>query len=108
MMPVNASMDQLIEKITRWGTLRSDVRSLTIVGSRARLERPADKWSDLDLILVTTDPQPYLATDNWISEIALVQLTFLESTAVGNLVERRVLFDGAHDVDFTVAPINLI
>jgi aminoglycoside 6-adenylyltransferase len=104
----DTSMEYLIKQITSWGALHSDIRSLTIVGSRARLDRPADQWSDLDLILITTDPQPYLATGDWLGDIAPVRLTFLESTAVGNLVERRVLFDGAHDVDFTFVPMHLI
>lgn len=107
-MLVDTSMDHLIEQITRWGMLRSDIRSLTVVGSRARVDRPADQWSDLDLLLVTTDPQPYLVSGDWLDDIAPVRLTFLEATAVGNLVERRVLFDGAHDVDLTFVPTNLI
>jgi hypothetical protein len=36
---------------------QTGIRAVGLVGSRARLDHPADEWSDLDLVLVATDPQ---------------------------------------------------
>jgi len=43
----------------------------------------------MDLILVIAAPQPYIASDEWLSSLGGVWLTFLEPTAIGNQVERR-------------------
>src|SRR5262249_27868681 len=65
-------------------------------------------WSDLDLLIVATDPRPYLASGEWLAELGRGRLPFLEPTAVGDLVERRVMFDGALDADLTFLPPALI
>lgn len=95
-----ASMGMLTERIVAWATSRSDVRGAVIVGSRARLtDRPADEFSDLDLLLLADDPSRYLDSSQWVHEIGTPIVTFLERTITGDH-ERRVLFDGALDVDF--------
>lgn len=103
----NIAMHNLIERVAAWAEPRADLRAAIIVGSYARHEQPADRWSDLDLLLVTTNPQFYLATSDWLAAIGEPWLTFLESTAVGSLVERRVLFADALDVDFSIVPFEI-
>jgi aminoglycoside 6-adenylyltransferase len=71
-----------------------------VVGSRARTNHPADAFSDLDLVVVSTDPDHYLWETNWLKALGTPWLTFLERQAVGEGLERRVLFEGALDVDF--------
>ena len=102
------TMEQIIERAAAWGRPRPDIRAAFILGSRARVEHPADEWSDLDLVIVANNPQQYLASAEWLEAIGTARLTFLEPTAVGGLVERRALFEGGHDVDFTFIPTELI
>ena len=83
-----------------WAENRRDIRAVIAVGSRAREERPADEWSDWDLIVVTDDPERYLLSTGWLEEIGPVWFTFVETTASGIPMERRVLFEGGMDVDF--------
>ncbi len=104
MDPIIHSYDGLIDNFVRWAQPRRDLRAAIVIGSRARSERPADEWSDLDLILVTADPQLYLDRTDWIEQIGQPWLTFLEGTATGGDMERRVLFAGGLDVDFAVVP----
>jgi aminoglycoside 6-adenylyltransferase len=101
-------MEELVERVAAWGRERADIRALAIVGSRARAELPADEWSDLDIVIVATDPQTLLDRPDWPNAIAPVWLTFLEPTAVGGEVERRVMFEGARDVDFVVLPASSV
>jgi aminoglycoside 6-adenylyltransferase len=83
------------------------MRAGVVIGSYARHEQPADQWSDLDVVLITNNPDIYLATTDWLADFGEPWLTFLENTAVGELVERRALFaDGLH-VDFIVVPFGL-
>jgi aminoglycoside 6-adenylyltransferase len=104
-MTTELSMDRLIERFIAWGTGNPNIRLMLVIGSQARAEHPADVWSDLDLIIVAENPQPYLGSTDWLSDIGLVRLTFLEPTPVGGQVERRVLFDGALDVDLSFLPV---
>lgn len=107
MNDVHNAMYALIERFVGWAEPRVDLRAALIIGSYARHEQPADRWSDLDLLLITTDPQFYLSTSDWLAAIGEPWLTFLESTAVGGLMERRALFASGLDVDFSVVPFDL-
>lgn len=98
----------LTQKITQWAGDRKDIRLAVVIGSRARVEKPADMWSDLDLLLFTTNPEIYLLDASWLQELGVYHVTFLEPTAVGEFVERRVLFDAGIDVDFVPFPMNVL
>jgi len=95
---------QLVKRFVRWANTRSDIRGAIIVGSRARVDHPADEWADLDVIVITMDPEYYLATNDWLENIGSPLLTFVEPTAAGDEMERRVLFEGMLDVDFSIIP----
>ena len=97
---IHAAYEEFVNQFRIWAENRSDIRAVIIIGSRARTVQPADEWSDLDLVLVTTDPDRYLLQTDWLNQFGTVRITFLEQIAVGNGKERRVLFDGALDVDF--------
>lgn len=99
-----SSVDQLIERFVPCARAREDVRAAVIVGSRARSEYPADEWSDLDIIVITTDPARYLTSADWLSDLGNVWITFVEPTATGGGMERRVLFEKGVDVDFSIVP----
>jgi aminoglycoside 6-adenylyltransferase len=98
------AMQDLIERFMTWALDRADVRSALIVGSQARADRPADNMSDLDLAVIVTDPTIYLSDMTWLRRFGEPCLTFIESTAVGNFRERRVLFRDGRDVDFSLLP----
>ncbi len=84
------------------------VRALILLGSRARSEDPADEWSDTDLLVFSTDADRWLRDGSWLDDLGPVILTFLEATALAGLFERRVLFEGAVDVDMVMIPIDAI
>ena len=97
---VNTRMDLIEAAVSDWAREREDVRAAIVVGSRARRDVPADRWSDLDVILFADDPDKLAADASWVTEFGTPVLTFLEATAFGDRVERRVLYDGGEDVDF--------
>ncbi|WP_458190484.1 aminoglycoside 6-adenylyltransferase [Haladaptatus sp. NG-WS-4] len=102
----DATYEQLLDRFVAWAETKPDLRGIVVVGSRARDDRPADEWSDLDLLVVTTDPDRYLDGTDWLSALGTPILTFLESTATGDGTERRVLFAGGLDVDFVPIPME--
>jgi len=104
----NRLYEQLVERFARWAKTCSDISAVVIVGSRARVDHPADEWADLDIMVVTTDPERYLSTIDWLENIGKPLLTFLEPTATGGQMERRVLFEGMLDVDFSIIPKRIV
>ena len=101
-MSVTASYEHLIKIFSEWAEKRSDIRAACVIGSRARTDHPADEWADLDLIVITTNPEYYLSKTSWIDELGKPLLTFLETTPASETRERRVLFEGMLDVDFNI------
>lgn len=94
--------EDVIERFRKWAENRPDIRGAVIIGSRARVDHAADEWADLDIVIVTTDPEHYVSTCDWISSFGKPLLTFIEPTSTGDEKERRVLFEGMLDVDFAI------
>src|SRR5215211_3842689 len=96
--------EELERAIVTWARRRPDIRAVVAVGSRARSEHPADEWSDLDLILLTTDAQPY-ANEVWLSELGDVWVAYVEEANPGD-PDVQVVFEGGVKGDFTFATIE--
>src|SRR5437868_11657702 len=93
----------LLERIVGWAQADGGVQACRLLGSRARPDRPADRWSDTDLILVHDDPEGLLADPAWPARFGSVAITFLEETML-SLRERRVLYTDGTDLD--VVPMS--
>ncbi len=104
MQQVHARMAELEMRFVAWATVHPDIRAAFVIGSRARVDHPADVWSDLDIVVVTANPERYLGDAAWLAAIGVLWLTFVETTAVGDGRERRVLFADTYglDVDFAI------
>jgi aminoglycoside 6-adenylyltransferase len=102
------SYDDLLAKFLEWAKNEDTVRALFVLGSRAREDHPADRWADLDLLLVAKDPLKVLSETSWLDSISPRLLTFVEPTAVAGQSERRVLFEGMYDVDLSVVPADTV
>ena len=97
---VNTRMDLVAAAIAVWARSRDDVRAAVVVGSQARSDAPADRWSDLDVLLFVDDPERLAEDSAWVENFGSPVLTFLEPAAFGERVERRVLYETGEDVDF--------
>jgi aminoglycoside 6-adenylyltransferase len=104
MKQAQAPMKQLEERFVAWAQTRPDIRAAIVVGSQARVDHPADEWSDLDVAFTTTDPQRYLSTTDWLEDIAPTWVTYPDP---GGVV-RHVLFEGGLDAGIAVLGNNTI
>lgn len=100
--PAPPTYAQLERNFVSWAEEQADIRSAIVIGSRARREPPADEWSDLDVILYTTDPAVYAATSGWLSALGEVWLPYLNDTFAGE-AEWLVLFAGGLKADFILS-----
>jgi aminoglycoside 6-adenylyltransferase len=102
LLNVNTRMDLVAAAVADWAGSRGDVRAALVVGSQARRDAPADRWSDLDVALFVDEPRVLAEDATWVEEFGTPVLTFLEPTAFGGRVERRVLYESGEDVDFAL------
>ena len=101
LLNVNTRMDLIAAAVADWARAREDVRAVVVVGSQARTDTPADRWSDLDVApLRRRSASSWPTTRPGSRSSATPVLTFLEPTAFGDRVERRVLYESGEDVDF--------
>ncbi|MEY8353387.1 aminoglycoside 6-adenylyltransferase [Lachnospiraceae bacterium 54-53] len=91
----------LLEAIISYAKETKDICALILIGSQARIEKHADEYSDIDLIMITENPGYFILSDEWLSHIGTPHISFTEPTIAGEQ-ERRVLFDNASDVDFVI------
>lgn len=98
------STEAFLGRVAGWAELRPDVRGVLLVGSQARSAAPADRWSDVDLVLVVDEADPYLVDEHWVEAFGRPLLTLVEETPVGRADERRVLYEDGLDVDFVLFP----
>jgi aminoglycoside 6-adenylyltransferase len=95
-------VEELLRKVVDWTSTQPDIVAVLNQGSRARTDHPADEWADLDLIIFTTNKKKYLETSDWLENFGKTIVTHLERTAVGDELERRAIFEGGVDVDFSI------
>ena len=93
--------DGILRRLAQWGGSHEALYGAVIIGSQAREDHPADEYSDLDMILVVDEPDGFLWSDDWLQELGEPRISFVEDS-LGGSKERRVLFEGALDVDFVI------
>lgn len=96
---VAAGYAQLVERCVAWAGTRSDIQAMIQVGSRARIDHPADAWSDTDLLCFVDDVKQYENNTAFLDEIGALIVSIPSRTA-GNDVERLALFEGGYAIDF--------
>ncbi len=94
--------EQWIEQFSDWAIPQSDARAVVLVGSNSRIDHPADEWSDIDILFITSTPQAYLDSTEWLAWIGKPLFTIVERTPTGEIWVRRVLYESGLDVDFIV------
>ena len=100
---VRSNLDQLLSVVTQWAESRTDVLSLALVGSQAR--RTANECSDVDLILLVSEPEGFRVDDTWLKE---VQWIFLGLSVVawrdavyGAVWSRHVTLSDGSELEFS-------
>ena len=95
------TFDELERRIGDWACGRDDIRAAMIVGSRARSDRPADAWADLDLWLVVRRPNRDLSDHSWLRDIARPIVHYKDRSGA----TIHVLFEGGLDAGLAFLPL---
>jgi aminoglycoside 6-adenylyltransferase len=68
----SAIYQQLEQRLITWAHTQPAIQAVIVVGSRARSVHPADEWSDLDLVIFTSDAALYLRDGVWLNTFGTV------------------------------------
>ena len=99
MQDVGRAYEEIVERFVAWSRTEDAVRAAVVIGSRARTDHPADEWADLDIVIWSTDPTPYLASAAWTAALGDPWISFVVTSPDSRVRERRILFAGGRDVD---------
>jgi predicted nucleotidyltransferase len=98
-MATSMSAESFIDSVRRWAEVRNDILALAVVGSYARGDARAD--SDIDLVLICSDPTRYLADPSWASAFGKVNDHVVEDWGLVQSV--RVFYQDGPEVEFGIA-----
>lgn len=79
-----------------WASAHGDVQAITLVGSYARGEARDD--SDIDLVILTDQPQTYLEDLKWIDRFGTVENRQIED--YGKLTSIRTFYQNGYEVEY--------
>jgi aminoglycoside 6-adenylyltransferase len=97
------SYQQIETNFLGWARNETNIRAAIVIGSRARTHKPADQWSDLDIIFFTTTPDAYYNNSEWLAEMGDVWLQ-VRNLALAGSPEWLVVYRGGFKVDFLIGP----
>ena len=85
-------------RIAAWAAAQPDIRAVIAVGSKARGD--ADAWSDLDLLMFTSERTRYLDPD-WLHMFGNAWLTYQDEAGPGD-PEWFAIYDEGLKVDIVL------
>lgn len=89
-------VQDLLYKVTRWAEDQPKILGLALVGSQARDEARSD--SDVDLILLATEPQIFINDSEWINIFGSVKSCVLEDW--GLVTSLRINYHEGLEVEY--------
>ena len=91
---------EIKQTIQGYAAKDEDIRAVVAIGSSTRTTVKADEFSDLDLFIVTTDPDRWYSGE-YPAKIGNVSIAFIEPT-LGGGKEYRCIYEADLDVDMIV------
>ena len=91
-------IDVFISSLERWSAGEPGIQAIALVGSHARGAARAD--SDIDIIIICSDPSHYLDSTNWLS--AFGEIRSAEREDWGLVQSWRVFYLDGTEVEFGI------
>ncbi len=97
---MTARVSGFLERVRVWAEAQPGVVGLALVGSYARDEAGAN--SDVDLVLLTSRPQDFVADPAWTESFGAVVSCRVEDW--GRVTSLRVYYEDGLEVEYGIAP----
>ena len=95
---IQDKIEIFLRSVTEWASNQADIRALALVGSYAR--NTAKETSDVDLVLIATDPAIYLEDTTWVQQFGTVREQQTED--YGLLISIRVFYTDGREVEYGI------
>lgn len=89
---------QFIAEFIKWAESQKEILGVLLVGSYARNSARQD--SDIDLVIITDQPEIYLEDDKWIKNFGKVREIIEEDYKM--VQARRVFYDNGLEVEYGI------
>jgi aminoglycoside 6-adenylyltransferase len=89
----------LRSRLHAWALHEPRIHAAVAFGSTERTDRPADQWSDLDLLFVVDDQAAWLDDLSWTDAIGQSWIRLVSESPLPDVRVVQVLFVGGYDVD---------
>ena len=96
-MPAD-KVNQFLNEFTDWVQTQSDIEAVALVGSYAR--NTATETSDVDLVVITSQPSSYLRNLDWIQRFGQIHQQQIED--YGKLKSIRVWYTDGCEVEYGI------
>ena len=93
----------LEQRISAWAAAQPPIRAVLSGGSRAR--GSADSYSDLDIIILTSNRNIYAVSPVWLSEFGEILVTYSEPTGLGD-PEWYAVYEGGLKLDAVLIQVD--
>ena len=91
-------VNQFLKYISQWASIQSDIQAIALVGSHA--SGTATGTSDVDLVIITDDPNQYLHNLLWTERFGTVHKQQVEK--YGLVTSIRVWYDNGLEVEYGI------
>jgi len=92
-------VNQFLKYISQWASIQSDIQAIALVGSHA--SGTATETSDVDLVIITDDPNQYLHNLLWTERFGTVHKQQVEK--YGLVTSIRVWYEDGLEVEYSIA-----
>lgn len=90
---------ELRARLHGWAQSEPRIHAAVAFGSTERADRPADRWSDLDLLFVVDDESSWLGDLTWVESIGPSWIRLVNESPLPGIHVVQVLFAGGYDAD---------
>jgi len=87
-----------LDKVTSWVSTQTDIIALVLVGSCATGTDTSS--SDIDLVLITRNPQAYIRSSAWVQVFGCIERKQTEH--YGKLTSLRVFYSNGPEMEFGI------
>ena len=93
---ISDKVNHFLDDVTRWAAAQPDILALALVGSYAR--NAAKETSDVDLVLISMQPDYYLNSRDWLQQFGAVEKQQVED--YGLVTSLRVWYSNGLEIEY--------
>src|SRR5262245_25777203 len=105
-----SEVGRVVERLVRWAAQLELVRALVLESSRATAQAALDIFSDYDVLVVVSDPRPFVDNEAWLGDFGAPLVNFRDAGQIWGIetYARLVLYEDRTKIDYTVWPVRLL